>query len=102
MTHYSKKYQLTSSYIYIIYSRYGTTTLPNPFRSMASVPFGNSFLLIGGRSGDSYDNYIFRQDILEFEPKSETWTIRANKLATGRTMMGATLVRDNIVNCVEN
>ena len=63
---------------------------------MASVQFGETFLLVGGELSSSTYNGIF-----EFDPESEEWIIREEMLPTGEPGLGmGELVADNIVNCV--
>ena len=62
---------------------------------MASVQFGETFLLVGGELSSSTYNGIF-----EFDPESEEWIIREETLPTGVPESGmAVLVGDDIVNC---
>ena len=62
---------------------------------MASVPYGDSFLLVGGLDSDGYTNKI-----LEYAPDSESWITREETIPRNQTSMAVALVEDRIVDCI--
>ena len=66
----------------------------------SSVPYGNTFLLVGGRCTATCDPDEYYSEILEYNVESETWTTRDESLEMGRALQGVVLVKDDIVDCV--
>ena len=67
--------------------------LPRKCAYGVSVPFEDTFLVVGGYSSVSLDQ------ILQFDQETETWITRTEKLATGRHYFAAFMVPDNAVKC---
>ena len=62
---------------------------------MASVPFEDTFLLVGGSSSEGLSNKI-----LEYAADSESWITREERLPRHESSMAVALVEDKIVDCV--
>ena len=60
----------------------------------ASVPYGDTFLIIGG-----YD-YEYSDSILSFDPTLDSWVELPQKLTQGRNKFAAFLAPDDFVTCV--
>ena len=82
----------------LLHSRYATSQLPTDLKNTAPVPFGDSFLIAGGQCNQC-SPVSYSKDILKYEPDTETWTMRPEKMATGRSWFGAVLVGHDIVVC---
>ena len=82
------------------FSRYANSDLPTDLYGMGSVPYGDTFLLVGGSCMSACDPNLNSRDILEYEPDSETWLKREEEMAMGRLLFDAVLVEDSIVDCV--
>lgn len=54
--------------------------LPQPIHSAAAVPYGNTFLLVGGNTGDAAD----LETILEYDDANGAWPPKDAKLGTAR------------------
>ena len=67
--------------------------LPNAAIHAASVPYKNTFLVVGGNDGGFLDT------IYEFHPETEVWITRSETLMTARHAHTAFLVPDSAVNC---
>ena len=80
--------------------RYATSTLPTDLYGQASVTYGDSFLIVGGRCRELCDPHVTTQDILEWLPEEETFVRRDERLEPGRYVHAAVMVEDNIVDCV--
>ena len=76
--------------------RVSAVPLPYPVQLGMVVPYGNSFLIVGGYNGDS-GGYEHR--ILQFNPEDETWTVRPERLAIGRQAAYAAFVDDGLMEC---
>ena len=65
----------------------------------ASVPYGNTFLAVGGQN--NFDFRAKRDQIWEFnaDPSDERWILRAEKLKSAKTHVSAFLVPDNYTLC---
>lgn len=74
----------------------GWTQGPDYFIRFAdSVPFGDSFLSVGGRDfTGSYSNNIH-----EYDAESGSWKVRPEKLTTGRELSAAFLIPDDVARC---
>ncbi len=69
--------------------------LPDAFDDMASVQYEDTFLVIGGFDGSST-----RLDtIYQYDPNSESWVLRPERLASPRGAMGAVLTGPPLANC---
>ena len=66
---------------------------------MTSVPYGDTLLLVGGRCLSACNPDVNSRGILEYDPDSETWLKREEDMAIGRSVFGAVLVDDSIVDC---
>ena len=74
--------------------------LPTDLYRPASVPYRKTLLLVGGECFSACQPHSASDEILEYEPDSESWITREEKMTTGRYTFGAALVEDIIVNCV--
>ena len=66
--------------------------LPTDGRAANGVQFEDTFLIVGGER--------YNTNVLEFEPATETWKIREEKLPIGRQHHSAFLVPGSYLNCV--
>ncbi len=62
--------------------------LPQPIRQSTSVPYGNTFLLIGGNK-----DFHFLDTVYEYVAESGTWKLHPTRLDTPKRNVGAMLVR---------
>lgn len=70
--------------------------LPTPMQDAAIVQFGNTFLAVGGDS----QFYGELRTVLEFDPISEDWITREDKLVEGRARYPcATLMNKDVMGC---
>ncbi len=95
---YSDGNYVTSTMIYHLelqYWRFGPN-LPFTIHYGASVPFNDSFLIAGGNSFTQGGNV---DTIIEFDPFSETWTIRPEKLQTPRDLFAGFTVPESYIAC---
>ena len=69
-------------------------SLPNPFVAATSVPYKNTFLVVGG----SYTTGVDYNTIYEYDPNTDNWFTRAETLTAGRSYAAAFLVPDEAVN----
>ena len=71
--------------------------LPFPIIRAASVPFGDTFLIVGGISNGDGEEL---KTILEYDPVEEIWLVRPEELSIGRDYLHAvTAVNSNFINC---
>ena len=88
---------LASSEVYDIESQTWSTgpNLPSAWYVAASVPFGDTFLVVGGDkfSGSSSNN------IYEFDPAGNSWITRQEKLSLARYDHTAFFVPDEVAQC---
>ena len=67
----------------------GVWRMPNTFpfdvRLGTVVPYGNTFLILGGRSGGATSPDYATTSIIEFEPDSETWVVRQEHMTEQRS-----------------
>ena len=82
---------------YFIISRYANSPLPTDLNGMASVPYGNTFLLVGGECMDQCDPAVIKDEILHFDPDTETWLIREEKMTLEKKRFGVLMVEDRII-----
>ena len=68
--------------------------LPYSLYSAASVQFGDTFLFIGGAGESDYTDTI-----LQFDPATETFIQRTEKLGHKKIYTASFLVPDNYANC---
>ena len=61
----------------------------------ASVQFEDSFLLIGGYSNRNHESFA---NVRQFDPSTETWIVRPEKLNGPKISMAAVLVPEDYVN----
>ena len=61
----------------------------------ASVQYKNTFLVVGGMNG----NDRVTDTIFEFDPENDTWIIRTERMALGRSAFAAFIVPPEHVNC---
>ena len=69
---------------------------PFPVSKTSSVPFKDTFLVVGGfgiRSGAFYNA------IHEFDPLNEKWIRRPEKLAVGKRGVAPVMIGDNVFQC---
>ena len=71
--------------------------LPFPWAYTASVPYKNTFLVIGGLG--THSGTVYSTDIYEFDPVNMNWITRSETLTQGRHSHAAFLVPDDVVNC---
>ena len=92
----SNSIDLSSSEIYDINSQTWSTgpNLPSAWYLSTSVPFGDTFLVVGGVSSGSRSD-----DIYEFDPVANTWKTRIEKMSLDRYDHAAFLVPDEIARC---
>ena len=70
--------------------------LPFPVLFATSVPFGDTFLVVGGIGDGEY-----LQSILEFDPVANDWIVRPERLSVGRDDRPAiTVVDSDYIDCV--
>lgn len=74
--------------------------LDHEIDASTSVPFGDTFLIVGGKSLIKSANDIYFSDILEFNPTDETWITRPETVPNERSDLAALLVEDSILNCI--
>ena len=75
--------------------RFASSNLPYDITTPGSVPFGRTFLLVGGKTGTS----VYQGTILEFEAETENWITRSEQLGTPRGFLGVTLVEESVIDC---
>ena len=80
--------------------RFANTQLQHEIFYPASVPFRNTFLIVGGRCNTQCDPDIYHSEILEYNPDDETWTVRPETLDKERSHLAALLVEDSVLNCI--
>ena len=73
-------------------------SLPNYLRSGAVVPYGDTFLIVGGLNGPAY--YNDSDEIWQFNPDDETWTVREERMSIPRAGHFAGLVDATRYNCL--
>ena len=73
--------------------------LPIDLYGQASVDYGDTFLMVGGRCSTQCTPDGERDEILEFDPDKEEWIVRSEKMAVQRRFQAALLVGDNVVEC---
>ena len=67
---------------------------------MASVPYGHTFLIVGGECVDVCDTATqYSDEILQYDPETEGWLLRDEKMAVGKKRFGAVLAEDRVVDC---
>lgn len=72
--------------------------LPQALERGASVPFRNSFLVVGGFKNEGAEYYS--DFIYEFDPDdSNAWITRTERLTVGRYNPAAFLISDVAANC---
>ena len=81
------------------YCRIADTGLPTDLFGMASVPYGDSFLIVGGRCSVQCDPDANSKEIQQYDPDTETWIKRDEKMKSGTQYFAAVLVEDPIVVC---
>ncbi len=57
-------------------SRFIGNRLPHPIYASMSVPYGNTFALVGGWNGTSSTDTVYL-----YEPGSDTWTLVNDRIA---------------------
>ena len=62
-------------------------SLPHPIENAASVPFGDTFLIVGGMSGAKYLDTIYLYDV-----GKAAWTLMDARLSEARVNAVAMLV----------
>ena len=67
--------------------------LPHPIENAASVPFGNTFLVVGGMSEAKYLDTIYR-----YEARNSAWELLDAKLSEARVNAVAMMVDRTIFN----
>ncbi len=67
--------------------------LPQPLNSMASVPYGDTFLLVGGYSGR------FLNTIYQYDPTTGDWILRPERLSGNRERVGAVIAGPPVADC---
>ena len=79
--------------------RMSENPLPHPLMFGSTVPFGDTFLIVGG-SVDVYETGLPPSDeVLQFNPNEETWTVREERLGCGRYGHFAAFVDYNRYGC---
>lgn len=68
--------------------------LPNKLYLGETVPFGDTFMIVGGYSDGGVDT------LLEFDLILDTWTVRTERLSQGKFQSAAFFVPDSFVQCV--
>ena len=68
--------------------------LPQPLQDAVSVPFGDTFLIVGG-----HDNDVGSNNIYEYDNNMDSWITRPEKLTIGRYYPCALLVPDEVARC---
>ena len=70
-----------------------------PFLNGASVPYGDTFLVVGGEQ--NYFPYYDSDLISEFnpDPSAERWNLRPERLKSSKLYMTAFLVPDDYATC---
>ena len=71
--------------------------LPNPIAFGESVPFRNSFLIVGGSKGYRYFDVIY-----EYNPENKDWMQRPQRLKKERISFTAFLIPDDVAGCDEH
>ena len=74
-----------------------STSLPSDLRLGQVIPFGNTFLIFGGRQGS--DSTYSTDEILEFQPDTETWIVREERMSTPRSGFYAVYVNKSGYDC---
>ena len=74
--------------------RYGPHDFPFPLGYAASVPYGNTFIVIGG-----YNGSIDQDAIYQYEVDTGDWLLLPQHLATARRVFAATMVPDDLIHC---
>ena len=74
-----------------------TSSLPLELMSAISVPFRNSFVVVGGFDVDAPSYHSTA--IYEFDPDALEWITRSETLKTGRFKTAAFFVPDDAVKC---
>ena len=71
-----------------------TGSLPQSLGYGASVPFKDSFLIVGGFTGAQRSVHVY-----EFDVFADSWITRDERMATDRQVLTAFLIPDNIARC---
>ena len=72
--------------------------LPGSRYETVNVAAGRSFLVVGGNTKvDGTETRV--ATVIEFNPDSEEWVIRPERLSTGRSNMYAIMVDENVIAC---
>ena len=79
--------------------RYGKSNLPTDLYGVSTLEYGDTFLLIGGVCNSACFPYVYSDEILKFDPETETWPALGKKLPVGRANHGAVLVGEDVVDC---
>ena len=69
--------------------------LPGPRYDAASVPYKNTFLVVGGKDG----GHAVQDTIFEFDPETGDWITRIEQMTLKRSLFAAFMVPDYAVNC---
>ena len=67
----------------------------NSYSFMESVPYRDSFLLVGGRTGG--ESYL--KTIHEYDASKEDWVLRSESLGEEKEATTAIMVDFNVVDC---
>lgn len=70
------------------------TDLPVGIQIGASVPFKNTFLIVGGGFDGGYSDLIY-----EYEAETDKWITRQERLNKGREKIAAFWIPDEIARC---
>ena len=73
--------------------------LPGALFQNVNVQAGRSFLVVGGLTRIDGGSYPRLDTIIEFNPDSEQWELRPERLSTVRHDMYATMVNEDIIPC---
>ena len=63
------------------------------------VPYGSTFLIVGGRNGAGAGSEFYSNDILQFDPDEESWIVREERLARRRYSHYAAIVSGEDYEC---
>jgi N-acetylneuraminic acid mutarotase len=68
------------------------TPLPQPITDATVVPFGDSFLLVGGATSSHVSSHFFLSTIYHYEPEEDSWTLLDERMKEGMAGVIAMLV----------
>ena len=78
--------------------RPASNSLPDVLDSGTVVQLENTFIVVGGQKGSDRE---YQDTLLQFEPDSETWVVREERMRLARSSSYAALVGEDKVECYD-